>query len=203
MKSLYQQSKCVSVLLAISLLTGCSTLKLPTLANLPGVPKINANGTFGVPVSEVSIPKRMIDKGIEKTAKVNIYKKFPKLKNDARIEVDSFNGTVLLTGEVPTKESKQEIQYLLSQMPDIKSLYNELKVSRRHSMSYHMQDGYITSQLMSKIVAHPRLRLSHVKIVTETGVVYVMGRLGQQEQQEIVKLANNTSAILEVVFLDT
>ncbi len=199
MKSLYQYSKYVSVVLAMSLLAGCSTLKMP---QLPGLPKVNTNGTFGVPVSEVSIPKRMIDKGIEKTAKVNILRKFPELRNDARIEVDSFNGTVLLTGEVPNEESKQKVQYLLSQMPDIKNLFNELKVSRRHSMSYKMQDGYITSQLMSKIVAHPRLRLSHVKIVTEMGVVYVIGRLGQQEQQEIIRLANNTAAVLEVVFLD-
>ncbi len=202
MKNLYQHGKCVSVLIAMSLLAGCSTVKLPTLANLPGAPKMNANGTFGVPVSEVSIPKRMIDKGIEKTAKINIYKKFPELINNSRIEVDSFNGTVLLTGEVPSQESKQKIQYLLSQMPDIKNLFNELKISRKHSMSYNMQDGYITSQLMSKIVAHPRLRLSRVKIVTETGIVYIMGRLGQQEQAEIVRLANATPAILEVVFLD-
>ncbi len=199
MKNLYQQSKFVSMLIAMSLLVGCSTLKFPSL---PGLPKVNANGTFGVPVSEVSIPKRMIDKGIERTAKVNIYNKLPQLRNEARIEVDSFNGTVLLTGEVPNQESKQKIQYLVSQMPDIDILFNELKISRRHSMSYNVQDGYITSQLMSKIVAHPRLRLSHVKIVTEMGVVYVMGRLGKQEQQEIVRLANNTPAILEVVFLD-
>ncbi len=199
MKNLYQQSKCVSVLIAMSLLAGCSTLKMP---QLPGLPKINSNGTFGVPVSEVSIPKRMIDRGIENTAKVNIYKKFPNLVNNSRIRVDSFNGTVLLTGEVPSQDSKQKIQYLLSQMPDIKNLFNELVVSRPHSMSYNVQDGYITSQLMGKIVAHPRLRLSHVKIVTEMGVVYVMGRLGKQEQQEIIKLANNTAAVLEVVFLD-
>ncbi len=197
MKNLFQQSKCVSVLLAMSLLAGCSTLN-----KLPGLPKVNANGTFGVPVSEVSIPKRMIDKGIEKTARVNIYNKFPELRGDSRIKIDSFNGTVLVTGEVPDKESKQKIQYLLSQMPDIKSLFNELRISRPHSMSYKVQDGYITSQLMAKIVAHPRLRLSHVKIITEMGVVYVMGRIGQQEQQEIIKLANNTAAVLEVVFLD-
>ncbi len=196
MKNLFQQSKCVSVLIAMSLLAGCSTFKLP------GLPKVNPNGTFGVPATEVSIPKRMIDKGIEKTAKVNIYTKFPQLRNDARIDVDSFNGTVLLTGEVPNKESKQQIQSLLSQMPDVKSLFNELKVSRRHSISYKFQDAYITSQLMSKIIAHPRLRMSRVKVVSETGTVYIMGRLGQQEQQEIIKLANNTSAILEVVFLD-
>ncbi len=199
MKNLFQQSKCVSVLLAMSLLVGCSSLKMP---QLPGLPKINANGTFGVPVSEVSIPKRMIDKGIEKTARVNIYNKFPKLRGDSRIKVDSFNGTVLLTGEVPNKESKQQIQYLLSQMPDIKNLFNELAISRPHSMSYKVQDAYITSQLMGKIVAHPRLRLSHVKIVTEMGIVYVMGRIGQQEQQEIIRLANGTAAVLEVVFLD-
>ncbi len=199
MKNLFQQSKCVSVLITMSLLAGCSTLKMP---QLPGLPNVNANGSFGVPISEVSIPKRMIDKGIEKTARVNIYNKFPELRGDSRIEIDSFNGTVLLTGEVPTKESKQKIQYLLSQMPDIKNLFNELKISRKHSMSYKVQDGYITSTLMSKILAHPRLRLSHVKIVTETGIVYVMGRIGQQEQQQIIRLANGTPAILEVVFLD-
>ncbi|MBS9780561.1 MAG: BON domain-containing protein [Moraxellaceae bacterium] len=199
MKNLFQQSKSVSVLLVMSLLAGCSTLKMP---QMPGLPKINANGTFGVPVSEVSIPKRMIDRGIEKTAKVNIYKKFPELINKSRIKVNSFNGTVLLTGEVPNLESKQQIQYLLSQMPDIKNLFNELKISRPHSMSYNVQDGYITSQMMTKIIAHPRLRLSHVKIVTEMGIVYVMGRIGKQEQAEIVRLANATAPVLEVVFLD-
>ncbi len=199
MKNLYQQSKCLGVLLAISLLAGCSTLKMP---QMPGLPKLNANGSFGVPASEVSIPKRMIDQGIEKTAKVNIYSKFPELINNSRIAVDSFNGTVLLTGEVPNQETKQKIQYLLSKMPDIRNLFNELKISRSHSMSYNVQDAYITSQLMAKVIAHPRLRIGRIKVVSETGVVYILGRLTQQEQQDIVKLANSTAPVLEVVFLD-
>ncbi len=188
----------LTLVLASSLLAGCATARLPAL---PGLPTTSADGRFGVDPNDLSIPRRMIDKGIERTAKINIYNVYPMLRGKSRIAVDSFDGNVLLTGEVPSEADRIRVQTLVSSISDVRSLYNELKISRKHTMSYNALDAYITSQLKGKIIASPRLKASHLKIVSELGVVYIMGRGTQAEKQEIIRLANSTPSVLQLVFL--
>ncbi len=189
--------KSLTVVLATLLLTACAAPRLP----IPGLPTTSPDGRFGVDSRDLSIPRRMMDKGIERTAKVNIYNVYPMLRGNSRIAVDSFDGNVLLTGEVPSEVDRIRVQALVGSISDVRSLYNELKVSRKHSLSYKALDAYITSQMMGKVIASPKLSPTQLKLVTETGVVYVMGRGSEAEKQELIKLGNSTPSVLEMVFL--
>ncbi len=182
-----------ALLMACAISTGCTTNYLTN----------STQGTYGVPVTERTIPQRLLDRSIEHTAKVNIYGLQENLQQNSRISIDSFYSEVLLSGEVPTEALKTQIEKVVSSMPDVRRVYNELNVSVAKGYSSTVHDGYITSKLMAKAAANDGVRASQVKAITNDGVVYIMGRLTPTQQSRLIDIANSTVGITELVLLTT
>lgn len=181
------------VVMAGLLSSGCTTNYLTN----------STEGTYGVPVTERTIPQRLLDRSIEHTSKINIYGLQENLQQNSRMGIDSFNSEVLLTGEVPTDLLKTEIEKVVSSMPDVRRVYNELDVSVARGYSSTVQDGYITSKLLAKIAANNGVKASQLKAVTNNGVVYIMGRMTPTQQSHLIDIANDTAGITELVLLTT
>lgn len=182
-----------SILLVSVALTGCTTNYLTN----------STTGTYGVPVTERTIPQRLLDRSIEHTAKINIYGLQQNLQQNSRLSVDSFNSEVLLTGEVPTETIKLQIEQVLKSMPDVRQVYNELEVSVARGYSSTVQDGYITSKLLAKVTASDGVRASQIKVVTNNGIVYIIGRMTPTQQNNLIDIANDTAGITELVLFTT
>lgn len=173
--------------------TGCTTNYLTN----------STTGTYGVPITERTIPQRLLDRSIEHTAKINVYGLEENLQQNSRISIDSFNSEVLLTGEVPTQTIKSQIEQVLRSMPDVRQVSNELKVSVARGYSSTVQDGYITSKLLAKIAASDGVKSSQIKAVTNNGAVYIMGRMTPTQQSNLIDIANDTAGVTELVLLTT
>ncbi|WP_352339280.1 BON domain-containing protein [Psychrobacter sp. 16-MNA-CIBAN-0192] len=184
----------IGVLITACLIsTGCATNYLTN----------STEGTYGVPVTERTIPQRLLDRSIEHTAKVNIYGLQENLQQDSRISINSFYSEVLLLGEVPSEDIKTQSEKVLGSMPDVRRVYNELKVSVSKGYSSTVHDGYITTKLLARVTANNGIKASQIKIVTNDGVVYVMGRMTPSQQSLLIDMANNTVGITELVLLTT
>ena len=173
--------------------TGCTTNYLTN----------STEGTYGVPMTERTIPQRLLDRSIEHTVKVNVYGLKQDLQQTSRMGIDSFNSEVLLTGEVPTEAIKAEIEKVVSSMPDVRRVYNETNVSASRGYSSTVHDGYITSKLLAKVAASDGVKASQIKAVTNDGVVYIMGRMTPTQQSHLIDVANSTVGITELVLLTT
>lgn len=173
--------------------TGCTTNYLTN----------STQGTYGVPITERTIPQRLLDRSIEHTVKINVYGLQENLQQTSRMSIDSFNSIVLLTGEVPTEAVKAEITNVVGSMPDVRQVYNELTVGASKGYSQTVHDGYITSKLMAKIATGNGVKASQIKAVTNNGVVYIMGRMTPTQQSHVIDIANNTVGITELVLLTT
>ena len=173
--------------------TGCTTNYLTN----------STEGTYGVPMTERTIPQRLLDRSIEHTVKVNVYGLKQDLQQTSRMGIDSFNSEVLLTGEVPTEAIKAEIEKVVSSMPDLRRVYNETNVSASRGYSSTVHDGYITSKLLAKVAASDGVKASQIKAVTNDGVVYIMGRMTPTQQSHLIDVANSTVGITELVLLTT
>lgn len=182
-----------AVLIASILSTGCATNYLTN----------STEGTYGVPVTERTIPQRMLDRSIEHTARINVYGLQENLQQNSRMSIDSFYSEVLLSGEVPTEDLKTQIEKVVSSMPDVRRVYNELNVSAARGYSSTVQDGYISSKVIAKAVAKDGVNKSQIKVVTNNGVVYVLGRVTPTQQSHIIDIANSTAGITELVLLTT
>ena len=184
----------IGVMLMTGLVTtGCSTNYLTN----------STEGTYGVPMTERTIPQRLLDRSIEHTVKINVYGLKEDLQQISRMGIDSFNSEVLLTGEVPTEAIKAEVEKVVSSMPDVRRVYNELNVSASKGYSSTVHDGYITSKLLAKVAANDGVKASQIKAVTDNGVVYIMGRMTPTQQSHLIDIANDTIGITELVLLTT
>lgn len=181
------------IVLTSMISTGCTTNYLTN----------STQGTYGVPMTERTIPQRLLDRSIEHTAKINIYSLQENLQQNSRMDIDSFNSEVLLTGEVPNAIIKAEIEKVVRSMPDVRQVYNELTVSVARGYSSTVQDSYITSKLVAKVATNDGIKPSQIKAVTNNGIVYIMGRLTPTQQNNLIDIANDTVGVTELVLLTT
>ena len=181
------------ILMSSMVTTGCTTNYLTN----------STEGTYGVPMTERTIPQRLLDRSIEHTVKINVYGLQENLQQTSRMSIDSFNSIVLLTGEVPTEAIKAEISKVVASMPDVRQVYNELTVGASIGYSQTVHDGYITSKLMAKTAAADGVKASQIRAVTNNGVVYIMGRMTPTQQSHLIDIANSTVGITELVLLTT
>ncbi|EXI91701.1 MAG: outer membrane lipoprotein [Candidatus Accumulibacter sp. BA-94] len=113
----------------------------------------------------------------------------------------SYNRKVLITGEVPSEQVRIEVESIVSGVPQVQGLYNELTVGPVTSFSARSNDSYITTRVKSRFVDAGKFNPVHVKVVTEAGVVFLMGMVTPREADAAVQVARTTSGVRKVVTL--
>ena len=140
----------------------------------------------------------LADEGIEIRAAQRISEKFG---SEAHVNVTSYNRMLLLTGEVPSAAAKEEIQRLVSTVPNVKSVANELLVGPASSLSGRGTDTYTTSKVKARFVDYNKFSANKVKVVTEWGTVFLLGLVTQREADDAVEIARTTGGVQKVVRL--
>ena len=121
------------------------------------------------------------------------------LGEDAHVNVTSYNRNVLLTGEVPVAESKSKAENLVKEITNTRSITNEITVSPKSTIGSRSNDSYITSKIKTKFVTENKFPANYVKVVTENGVVYLLGIVTNKEADDAVEIARNTDGVTKVV----
>jgi osmotically-inducible protein OsmY len=143
-----------------------------------------------------STETQVTDEGIEIRAGNRISEKYG---SNTHVNVTSYNRTVLLTGEVPDAAAKTNIEKLVSEVQNVKAISNELQVAGASTLTARSNDTYITSKVKARFVDANKFAANHVKVVTEAGVVYLMGLVTQAEAAAAVDVARTTGGVQKVV----
>ncbi len=138
----------------------------------------------------------LTDEGIEIRAANRIREKFG---DRVHANVNSYNRTILLTGEVPDAAARDEIEKLVSGVANVKAISNELAVGAISTLSNRSNDVYITSKVKARLIDAGQVSPVHVKVITENGVVYLMGQVTQRESGAAVDVARTTGGVQKVV----
>lgn len=117
----------------------------------------------------------------------------------AHINVTSYNGMVLLTGEVPDSAAVTRMGAVAKATEKVKSVQNELVVAPPTDLSQRTNDTYITSNVKSRLIQANRFPPNAVKVVTECGVVYLMGIVNRPEGDIAGETAATTAGVIKVV----
>jgi osmotically-inducible protein OsmY len=115
------------------------------------------------------------------------------------INVTSFNRNVLMTGEVIDEAGKAKAERIVRALDNVRSVTNELVVDEKSKLTERNQDAFITSKVKARLVKENRFPANYVKVVTEAGVVYLMGMVTRQEAADAVDIASTTSDVQKVV----
>ena len=139
------------------------------------------------------------DEVIEGKASLAINEKF---KGDAfHVNVTSYNGIVLLSGEAPDAEVKKTMEDIARTTERVRRVYDEVEVRPSTSMSDRTNDTYITSKVKGRFLEQSQFSPTHVKVVTERGIVYLMGLVRKDEGDSAARIASTTSGVTRVVKL--
>ena len=136
------------------------------------------------------------DEGIELTANNRLRERFG---DNAYVSVTSYNRMVLLTGQVPDAKVRADAERIARGVQNVRGVYNETQVAGVSSFTARSNDSIITSKVKGRFLDSGKFNALHVKVVTESGVVYLMGMVKKQEAADATELARTTSGVLKVV----
>ena len=135
------------------------------------------------------------DENIEWKARGRLIERF----KDVHVNVTSFNLNVLLTGEVPSEQMKQEIGDAIRSIASVKMVTNELSVGGNTAYTARTNDTFITTNVKTRFINNGKFSINHVKVVTEAGTAYLMGIVTREEGDAATELARTTSGVSRVV----
>ncbi len=138
------------------------------------------------------------DELIEIKALVNIGKASPELKQ-SHISVTSYNGIVLLSGQVASEQSRQLAESIVNQVRKVRKIHNELTVAGPTSTIVRANDSWLTAKVKSKMLADKELMSMRIKVVTENGVVFLLGLVTSDQAEKAVTITRNSTGVQKVV----
>ena len=171
-------------------------LVLPVLSGCFGAAAVGV-GTGALMLADRRNSETFVsDEGMELRAGSRISDQYA---DKVHVNVTSFNRMVLLTGEVPSEAIKAEVEKIVSGVPNVRSISNELAIAGASSFGGRSNDSYITSKVKARFVDANKFAPNHVKVVTEAGVVFLLGLVTQAEANAAVEIARTTGGVQKVV----
>jgi len=121
------------------------------------------------------------------------------LGSRVHINVTSYNRQVLLTGEVPAQKDKDYANQLVSQVDNVRSVVNELVIAPTSSIADRSMDTLISGKVKASMVDSKDIFANAFKVVTERGIVYLMGRVTPREAQRATDITRGIGGVAKVV----
>jgi osmotically-inducible protein OsmY len=153
--------------------------------------------------SKVAIDRRtagiqLEDEGIELRTASGLRAQLPRNTN---VRISSYNRLVLITGEVNNESERLQVERFVKSQDNVKSVVNDLIISPESSLTQRAQDTFITTKIRALLIQAKDIHSSAVNIVTERGVVYLMGRLTPREANRVAELirTSNIAGLQKVV----
>ena len=115
------------------------------------------------------------------------------------LNVTSYNRQVLLTGEARTAADKEQAERLARSQENVRAVVNDLAIMAPSSLTQRSRDTVITGQVKAAFIDAKDLQVNSVKVVTERGVVYLMGRVTAREAKRASDIARGISGVTKVV----
>jgi osmotically-inducible protein OsmY len=115
------------------------------------------------------------------------------------VNVTSYNRKVLLTGEVPAERERERVEQAVRQIENVQAIVNELAVAGNSSLGARSNDAYLSTKVKASLVDAKDLQSNAIKVLTERGVVYLMGRVTEREATRASNLARTVPGVQKVV----
>ncbi len=121
------------------------------------------------------------------------------LGDRAHVNATSYNRQVLLTGEVPSEQARQQAEQLVSRVENVRAIINELAVIGNSTLGQRSSDVLVTAKVRASLVDARDLYAGAFKVVTERGTTYLMGRVTQREADRATAITRTVGGVQKVV----
>jgi osmotically-inducible protein OsmY len=170
---------------ALTTLPGC----FPLVATGIGTAALVADDrrTAGIMVEDESIENKILLR-VEQRHSANVH-----------LNVTSYNRIVLLTGEAPSADVRADIERIARAVENVRNVQNEMVVAQPTTLMLRSNDSVLTSKIKARFLDANKFRATHVKVVTENSIVYLMGMVKRKEAQDAADIASTTGGVHRVV----
>ncbi|MEO1888694.1 MAG: BON domain-containing protein [Cycloclasticus sp.] len=182
-----------SSLLIVSLLSGCAAVAVGTAATT-GVAIAHDRRSTGTVIDDQTIELKAI----------RVLYGVDSIRNNTHVNATCYNGVLLLTGEAPTDNLLNDITNRLRKIPKVRKVHNEIALAAPSSLISRSSDSLITSKAKVALFSLNKIQgfdPTRVKIISENGVVYLLGLLKQHEVTPVIETIRRVGGVQRVVKL--
>jgi osmotically-inducible protein OsmY len=142
------------------------------------------------------------DQAIELRIK-NALGKDKEIADQTHINVTSYNGIVLLSGEAPSQALRTRAGEIARGDKQVRRVHNEIQIAAPSSAMTRSSDSWITTKVKSSLVGLDIKGFdpTRVKVVSENGTVFLMGMVYHKEADAIVSQTQQVSGVQRIVKL--
>ncbi|MGH1541839.1 MAG: BON domain-containing protein [Arenicella sp.] len=173
---------------SLAFISGCETIAIATVA-IATVDIIHDRRTVGEYID---------DSAIEVQFQTHM-KSTKRLRSEAHINGISWNGILLLTGEVHTEEMKQEVVAFANSIKPVRQVVDETHISGKTGFLARTSDSWLTTKVKTKLTAKMGADANRVKVVSERGNVYLMGIVTEDEAFRATEAARSVRGVARVI----
>ena len=184
-----RQARLITLLLVgfAIILQGCAGLVIAGGATAGAM--ANDRRTSGAYVDDETIEWKIID----------VLYQDEQIDEQTHLNATSYNGIVLLTGEIPNDEMRVKIDEKIRGVQGVRQLHDETSIAAPSSMMSRSGDTWITSKVKTAMLTGDTDMGARTKVVTDKGVVYLMGIVSPQEANELTDIARRVGGVQKVV----
>jgi osmotically-inducible protein OsmY len=124
------------------------------------------------------------------------------LNKNTHINVTSYNGIVLLTGEAPTPAMRGKAEDIVKKIEKVRRVHNEITIASPSALGSRTSDTWITTKVKTSLLnikTHEGFDPTRVKVVTENGTVFLMGLIRRSEANDVVDVVRKVKGVQRVV----
>ncbi len=138
------------------------------------------------------------DRSIRHKIRVNLFRADERFR-DARLNVKSYNGNVLITGEVDTAALRDKATEVAEQVRHVRDVHNEMKVSGQSSLLSRLNDSWLTTKTKTRLLLRGDTPGRRTRVHTSNGTVYLMGLLEPEEADAVVQQVQRVYGVQKIV----
>jgi len=180
------------VLMLASLLQGCIAVGALAVGGVAGGAVASDKRSFSTMADDQKISYN-IQKQLAQDPEIT--------HKNSHIIVVSYNHVVLLVGQVPTQDISDKINQVAQNYPNVRRVFNELTVGPPTSAARRSKDVAITANVKTRLFTTTNVSSGQVKVITENGVVYLLGITSRDRADAAAQVARNSTGVQEVVKL--
>lgn len=164
------------------------------------IPLIAAGAATGVAVAhdQRSAGAVIDDQGIELKA-IAALKGETQLYEESHLQATSYNGVLLITGEAPTQNLRDRVTDIVRNIDKVRTVHNEVVLAAPSSLMARSSDTVLTGKVKARMIGEKGFDSTRVKVVSNAGVIYLMGLVTRDEAEIATEIARTTSGVQRVV----
>ena len=172
-------AKLIAAVLGLAAITGCVSLT-------------------GADPTKRTLGTAIDDEAVERLARRHIRSADDRLAG-SHINVVSYHGVVLLTGEVETAALRDAAEHAVADIRKIRAVYNDIQVGGPSNLVARANDSWIATKVRSGLTASDEVKVTRIKVVAERGVIYLIGVVPRSQGEAAAEIARDVFGVNRVV----